>query len=79
MAPTLAVSILYVLLRAFREYSASIFLTAVGTEVFSVLVLDMWSGGNSNILAAYVIMVMGLLTLVAGGLFWVTSRTSLRA
>jgi iron(III) transport system permease protein len=78
MAPTLTVSVLYVLLRAFREYSASIFLTAVGTEVFSVLVLDMWSGGNSNILAAYVIMVMGLLTLVAGGLFWVSSRTSLR-
>jgi ABC-type Fe3+ transport system permease subunit len=79
LAPTLTVSVLYVLLRTFREYSASIFLTAVGTEVFSVLVLDMWSGGNSNILAAYVIMVMALLSVLAGGLFWVSSKSSVRA
>ena len=57
-APSLLASLLYVALRSFREYAASIFLTAPGTEVFAVLVLDMWEGGNSNILSAYVTMVM---------------------
>ena len=54
----------YVALRAFREYSASIFLTAPGTEVFAVLVLDMWEGGNSNILSAYVTMVIALMSVL---------------
>ena len=63
-APSLVASVLYVALRAFREYAASIFLTAPGTEVFAVLVLDMWEGGNSNILSAYVTMVMAVLSIV---------------
>jgi iron(III) transport system permease protein len=66
-APSLLASVLYVALRAFREYAASIFLTAPGTEVFAVLVLDMWEGGNSNILSAYVTMVMAVISLVAIG------------
>ena len=64
-APSLVASVLYVALRAFREYAASIFLTAPGTEVFAVLVLDMWEGGNSNILSAYVTMVMAVISVVA--------------
>ena len=64
-APSLAASVLYVALRAFREYAASIFLTAPGTEVFAVLVLDMWEGGNSNILSAYVTMVMAAIGVAA--------------
>jgi iron(III) transport system permease protein len=64
-APSLVASVLYVALRAFREYAASIFLTAPGTEVFAVLVLDMWEGGNSNILSAYVTMVMALISVLA--------------
>lgn len=64
-APSLVASMLYVALRAFREYSASIFLTAPGTEVFAVLVLDMWEGGNSNILSAYVTMVIVFISLLA--------------
>jgi len=48
IAPSLAASALYVLPRSFREYSASIFLTGVNTEVFSVLVLDMWSAGSQS-------------------------------
>ena len=63
--PSLVASVLYVALRAFREYAASIFLTAPGTEVFAVLVLDMWEGGNSNILSAYVTMVMAVIAAVA--------------
>jgi len=58
-AASITASVIYVSLRSFREYTASIFLTAPGTEVFSVLVLDMWEGGNSNMLSAYVTMVMG--------------------
>jgi iron(III) transport system permease protein len=64
-APSLVASVLYVALRAFREYAASIFLTSPGTEVFAVLVLDMWEGGNSNILSAYVTMVMAVISIVA--------------
>ena len=64
-APSLLASALYVALRAFREYAASIFLTAPGTEVFAVLVLDMWEGGNSNILSAYVTMVIALISVIA--------------
>jgi iron(III) transport system permease protein len=64
VAPSLFSAILYVGLRAFREYSASIFLVTPGSEVFSVLVLDMWDGGNFGILSAYVTMVTILLGLI---------------
>lgn len=77
MASSLAVSVIYVMLRSFREYSASIFLTGVNTEVFSVLVLDMWSGGVSNVLAAYVTMVMGLLIVAALILQWAGARAGI--
>lgn len=69
VAPSLFSSVLYVGLRAFREYSASIFLVTPGSEVFSVLVLDMWDGGNFGILSAYVTMVtilLGAILVVAG-------------
>lgn len=78
MASSLVVSVIYVMLRSFREYSASLFLTSVNTEVFSVLVLDMWSGGVSNVLAAYVTMVMGLLIIAALLLQWAGARASVR-
>lgn len=71
VAPSLFSAVLYVGLRAFREYSASIFLVTPGSEVFSVLVLDMWDGGNFSILSAYVTMVtilLGLILLVASRL-----------
>ncbi|MGD9846494.1 MAG: ABC transporter permease, partial [Variibacter sp.] len=61
MAPSLVTSVLYVGLRSFREYSASILLAGPGSEVFSVMVLDMWDGGNLNILCAYVTVVMVIL------------------
>jgi iron(III) transport system permease protein len=76
--PSILASVLYVALRAFREYAASIFLAGPGTEVFSVLVLDMWEGGNSNILSAYVTMVMLLLALAVAGLFALTRRMGMR-
>ena len=53
------------MLRAFREYSASIFLVGPGMEVVAVLVLDMSQSGNSNILAAYTVMITGVMTAAA--------------
>ncbi len=78
-APSLVASVLYVGLRSFREYAASIFLTAPGTEVFAVLVLDMWEGGNSNILSAYVTMVMALISAGAVLASWMGRRMGVRA
>jgi ABC-type Fe3+ transport system permease subunit len=66
--------VLYVGLRSFREYAASIFLTAPGSEVFSVLVLDMWDGGNFSILSAYVTMVTVLLSVIIVAMSWVARR-----
>jgi iron(III) transport system permease protein len=74
VAPTLVTSVLYVGLRSFREYSASILLAGPGSEVFSVMVLDMWDGGNLNILCAYVTMVM----VVLGAMVILVSRLSRR-
>ncbi|MCA0450928.1 MAG: hypothetical protein LCH62_14365, partial [Proteobacteria bacterium] len=60
----------YVALRSFREYAASIFLSAPGTQVFSVLVLDMWDTGNFNKLAAYVTMVIVVLAALIAAFSW---------
>jgi iron(III) transport system permease protein len=76
--PSIFASILYVALRSFREYAASIFLAGPGTEVFSVLVLDMWEGGNSNILSAYVTMVIVLLGIALVGFFSLSRRIGIR-
>ena len=67
-------ALLYVALRSFREYAASIFLTAPGTQVFSVLVLDMWDTGNFNKLSAYVTMVILILAAIVGVFSWLARR-----
>lgn len=77
-APSLIASVLYVALRSFREYAASIFLTAPGTEVFAVLVLDMWDGGNTNILCAYVTMVMLLIGAGVAAAYGLARRIGIR-
>ena len=74
MAPSLLAALLYVALRSFREYAASIFLTAPGTQVFSVLVLDMWDTGSFNRLSAYVTMVIAILALIVGLFSWLARR-----
>lgn len=74
IAPSLIAATVYVALRSFREYAASIFLVAPGTPVFSVLVLDMWDTGAFNRLAAYVTMVLLVLGLVLSA----TARLSRR-
>lgn len=72
--PSIAASTLFVGLRSFREYAASLFLTAPGTEVFAVLVLDLSQSGNTNILAAYTSMVIALLALVLIVIGWLARR-----
>lgn len=79
IAPTLGAAVVYTSLRSFREYSASLFLTSPGTEVFSVVVLDMWQGGNTNILAAYTVMVMVLLATIVGLANALSARFGIRA
>ena len=78
LAPSLIGSVIYVALRSFREYAASLFLTAPGTEVFSVLVLDMWEEGNSNILSAYVTMVVVGLSVLLLLMYRLGRRTGIR-
>ncbi len=79
VAPGIAVSIVYIMIRAFREYQASLFLTSSGAEVFSVIVLDMADGGNSTILAAYASIVVLFLGLAAMVLYWFGRRSGVRA
>lgn len=78
MAPSLLSSLLYVTLRSFREYAASIFLAVPGTQVFSVLVLDMWDTGNFGMLSAYVTMIFVVLAAVIGLFSWLTRRAGMR-
>jgi iron(III) transport system permease protein len=78
MATSFLSSLLYVGLRSFREYAASIFLTAPGTQVFSVLVLDMWDTGNFGMISAYATMVMVLLTAIIGVFSWLMRRIGTR-
>jgi iron(III) transport system permease protein len=77
--PSLMASVLYVALRSFREYAASIFLAGPGNEVFSVLVLDMWDGGHFNVLSAYVTMVTVVLAAMVGLLSLVFRRFGMPA
>lgn len=77
--PSLLASALYVALRSFREYAASIFLAGPGTEVFAVLVLDMTQSGNSNILAAYTTTVIVVLAVAVVVFNWLGSRVGIRA
>jgi len=74
LAPSLLAALLYVALRSFREYAASIFLTAPGTQVFSVLVLDMWDTGSFNKLSAYVAMVILIMAVIVALFSWLTRR-----
>jgi len=74
LAPTLLASLLYVSLRSFREYAASLFLATPGTEVFSVLVLDMADTGNFSMLSAYVTLVLGVLAVIVGAFSLVARR-----
>jgi iron(III) transport system permease protein len=78
LAPSIATSVIYVGLRSFREYGASIFLVAPGTEVFAVLVLTLWEGGAANEVAAYATCVMLLLFVIAIGLNWIARRFGLQ-
>jgi iron(III) transport system permease protein len=74
LAPTLLASLLYVGLRSFREYAASLFLATPGTEVFSVLVLDMADTGHFSMLSAYVTLVLAVLAVIVGAFAFVAAE-----
>jgi iron(III) transport system permease protein len=78
IGPGIVVSIVYITIRAFREYQASIFLRGVGSEVFSVIVLDMSDGGNSTILAAYSTVVIFGLAIAAMTLYAIGRRSGVQ-
>jgi iron(III) transport system permease protein len=78
IGPSILTSVVYVALRSFREYAASIFLVSPGTEVFSVLVLALWEGGDSNVLSAYVTCVMFLLIALVWLGNFIARRTAIR-
>jgi iron(III) transport system permease protein len=78
MGPSLLASLLYVALRSFREYAASIFLAVPGSQVFSVLVLDMWDTGNFGMLSAYVTMAIVVLAVIVGAFSWLMRRAGTR-
>jgi iron(III) transport system permease protein len=52
LTPSLLGAFLFVLMLAFREISAAIFLFAQGTEVFSIALYDMWGEGLFGYVAA---------------------------
>lgn len=74
LTPSLVTSVIYVGLRSVREYEASILLAGPGNQVFSVMVFDMWDGGNLNILCAYVTMVTAVLGALVVALSWTARR-----
>lgn len=65
MAPGLVAGWVYVVVVSVRELSASILLYRQGTEVFSVLIWELWESGQTTQLAAVgVTLVLGLTVLV---------------
>jgi len=65
MAPGLIAGWVYVVVVSVRELSASILLYRQGTEVFSVLIWELWEAGQTTQLAAVgVTLVLGLTVLV---------------
>ena len=66
MAPGMVAGWVYVMVVSIRELSASILLYRQGTEVFSVLIWELWEAGQTSELAAVgVLLVLGL-TVMAG-------------
>jgi iron(III) transport system permease protein len=66
MAPGLLAGWVYILVVSVRELSASILLYRPGTEVFSIVIWQLWEDGEPSLLAAVgVLLVAGLTVLVA--------------
>ncbi|MGE3149805.1 MAG: ABC transporter permease [Pseudorhodoplanes sp.] len=64
LMPTLMVGIIYLILRAFRELSASLLLTSFGNEPYSVVAYHMWDGGEVGKAAAYGVIAMIVMTTI---------------
>jgi iron(III) transport system permease protein len=53
LAPTLVAAGIYIFLRTFSELPASLLLYSHGNEPYSVVVYQLWSGGQTEKSAAY--------------------------
>ena len=69
LTPGVAAGVIYVMVRAFKELSASIMLLSYGNEVFSVATFDLWDNGDVGQLAAYGVVAVLLLGLVVGAVY----------
>ena len=78
LKPGLLAGGLYVMVMAFRELSASLFVYTGGKEVVGVTMFSIWGDGSFNVLAAFgvlVLVVVGVLSLIAS---LVSSRFGVR-
>jgi iron(III) transport system permease protein len=64
LAPTLMAGMIYTVLRAFRELSASLTLSSFGNEPFSVVAYHMWDGGETSKTAAYGVVAIVMMALI---------------
>lgn len=64
LAPTLTAGLIYTVLRAFRELSASLTLSSFGNEPFSVVAYHMWDGGETSKTAAYGVVAIVMMTVI---------------
>ena len=63
--PGIVAGWIYVVIVSVRELSASILLYSPGTEVFSVVIWELWETGRTGELAAVgVVLVLGLMVMV---------------
>ena len=78
LAPAFFVGVLYILLHAYRELPASILLVHFGTEVFSVMVWDLWEGGYAPRLAAVGVLAIIAISILASLAQYVAGKLGIR-
>lgn len=65
MAPTIAVGMIYVFIRAFGETPASLLLFSFGNRPYSVVAFNLWIEGEIQTTAAYGVLAIALMLVVA--------------
>lgn len=64
MVPGIMAGWIYVLIVSVRELSSSILLYSQGTEVFAVLIWDLWQAGQTSVLSAVGVTMIGILVVL---------------
>lgn len=65
LAPTMVVGAIYVFVRAFGEIPASLLLFSFGNRTYSVVAFNMWFEGRAQATAAYGVIAVGVMLVVA--------------